>query len=144
MGHIGLTPQTAGSLGGFKVQGKDAESAGRLVEAAKALEEAGAFAVVLECIPDKLAGFISRSVGIPAIGIGAGPHCDGQVLVTHDLLGLFEKFIPKFVKQYGQLAPQIKEAVGRYRDEVKSGSFPDEEHSFIMKGELEDLFRSRH
>lgn len=141
MGHIGLTPQTAGALGGFKVQGKDAASAKMLVAAAKGLEEAGAFAVVLECIPDKLAGFISRSVGIPTVGIGAGPGCDGQVLVTHDLLGLFEKFIPKFVKKYAQLAPLIKEAVGLYRDEVKNGAFPDADHSFTMKGEVTDLLQ---
>lgn len=141
MGHIGLTPQTAGALGGFKVQGKDAKSAKRLIEAAKGLEDAGAFSIVMECIPDKLASFISQNVSIPTIGIGAGAGCDGQVLVTHDLLGIFDKFIPKFVKKYVQLAPQIKEAVSCYRDEVKNGSFPDEEHSFTMKGEVADLLK---
>lgn len=141
MAHIGLTPQTAGKLGGFKVQGKDLDSARRLLKEAKALEEAGAFALVLECIPDGLARLISEEIAIPTIGIGAGAGCDGQVLVTNDLLGLFEKFVPRFVKKYINLAPDIKEAVALFLDEVKSGSFPDEEHSFVMKIEPKDICR---
>jgi len=133
MGHIGLTPQTAGQLGGYKVQGKDVASARRLLAAALALEEAGAFAVVLECVPAQLAEVITRELKIPTIGIGAGVHCDGQVLVTNDLLGMFEKFVPSFVKAYANLAPQINEAFTSYRDEVKNGSYPDTEHSFTMQ-----------
>jgi 3-methyl-2-oxobutanoate hydroxymethyltransferase len=132
MAHIGLTPQTAGQLGGFKVQGKDLESAQRLLDSALALESAGAFAVVLECIPDLLAALITRKVGIPTIGIGAGPDCDGQVLVTNDLLGLFDRFTPKFVKQYNTLFPLILESLTRYKEEVLSGAFPGPEHTFKM------------
>lgn len=141
MGHIGLTPQTAGSLGGYKVQGKDADSARRLLAEARALEAAGAFAVVLECIPDMLAKVISESIFIPTIGIGAGVHCDGQVLVTHDLLGMFEKFIPSFVKSYVKLAPQIREAVNGFRDEVREGKYPDAAHSFTMQLNVEELLK---
>jgi 3-methyl-2-oxobutanoate hydroxymethyltransferase len=133
MAHIGLTPQTAGQLGGFRVQGKDAVSAQRLLDSALALEEAGACSIVMECIPDKLAGLISKSLRIPTIGIGAGPECDGQVLVTNDLLGLFERFTPKFVKQYIKLFPIIKEAVGAYKKEVEAVKFPSSEHSFVME-----------
>jgi 3-methyl-2-oxobutanoate hydroxymethyltransferase len=133
MAHIGLTPQTAGQLGGFKVQGKDVASAQRLLDSALALEEAGACSIVMECIPDKLAGLISRSLKIPTIGIGAGPECDGQVLVTNDLLGLFERFTPKFVKQYIKLFPMIKEAAEVYKKEVEAGIFPGPEHSFVME-----------
>ncbi len=136
MGHIGLTPQTAGILGGYKVQGKDLESARRQVTAAKALTEAGAFALVLECVPAGLAKVITDAIAIPTIGIGAGAGCDGQVLVTHDLLGMFDKFIPKFVKSYCQLAPQIKEAVRAYHQEVKDGVYPDPEHSFAISDSL--------
>ncbi len=132
MAHIGLTPQTVSKLGGFRVQGKDRAAARRLLDSARALESAGAFAVVMECIPDKLAGLITRSVGMPTIGIGAGPECDGQVLVTNDLLGLYEKFLPKFVKQYVQLYPRIREALEDYVREVKAGGFPGPEHSFSM------------
>ncbi|MGV1099455.1 3-methyl-2-oxobutanoate hydroxymethyltransferase [Thiovibrio sp. JS02] len=141
MGHIGLTPQTAGSLGGYKVQGKDAASARRLLAEATALAAAGAFALVLECIPDKLAEAITANIGIPTIGIGAGPHCDGQVLVLHDLLGMYEKFVPSFVKRYAKLAPQIKEAVASYRDEVKAGVYPDAEHCFTMQLAVESLLK---
>ena len=130
MGHIGLTPQTAGQLGGYRVQGKDAESARRLLADAQALEKAGAFGVVLECIPDSLARLITESLTIPTIGIGAGVNCDGQVLVSHDLLGMFEKFVPSFVKKYANLAPQMKEAVTSFMEEVRSGQYPDDEHSF--------------
>lgn len=134
-GHIGLTPQTATQLGGFKVQGKDAESARQLIQSARDLEAAGAFMIVMECIPDKLAAIITRSLAIPTIGIGAGKDCDGQVLVFHDLLGLFERFTPKFVKRYLNLAPQIRSAVATYKQEVESGLFPSEEHTFTMKAE---------
>jgi 3-methyl-2-oxobutanoate hydroxymethyltransferase len=143
MGHIGLTPQTAGSLGGYKVQGQDLNSARKLLYAARDLEEAGAFAIVLECIPDKLSALITREISIPTIGIGAGVDCDGQVLVTHDLLGMFEKFVPAFVKQYINLAPQIREAIGAYRNEVKSGSFPAPEHSFAMQVDIDRLVDDR-
>jgi len=136
MGHIGLTPQTAGLLGGYKVQGRDRESARRLLAAARALEAAGAFAVVLECIPDQLARLISEAIEIPTIGIGAGPWCDGQVLVTHDLLGMFEKFVPSFVKTYVQLAPQIKTALAAFREEVTGGVYPDAGHSFTMQADV--------
>ena len=133
--HIGLTPQTATMLSGFKVQGKDAESARELVESAKDLEAAGAFMIVMECIPDLLASKITETLTIPTIGIGAGKDCDGQVLVFHDLVGLFERFTPKFVKQYINLSPKIKEALVQYKTEVEEGSFPGPEHSFSMKKE---------
>ena len=139
IGHIGLTPQTATQLGGYKVQGRDIESARKMVEDALALEKAGAFAVVLECIPDELGQIISEEITIPTIGIGAGVHCDGQVLVTHDLLGMFDKFIPSFVKSYCKLAPAIKEAVGEYNEEVRSGTYPDKDHSFSSESNLRKL-----
>lgn len=135
MGHIGLTPQTAQALGGFKVQGKDAGSAKKLMDQARALEKAGCFSLVLECIPDKIAGLITRSVKIPTIGIGAGPLCDGQVLVLHDLLGLFDKFHPKFVKAYENLGPIILDAVKTYRREVLSGQFPGPLQSYTITAE---------
>ncbi|MBW1775364.1 MAG: 3-methyl-2-oxobutanoate hydroxymethyltransferase [Deltaproteobacteria bacterium] len=133
--HIGLTPQTATKLSGFKVQGKDAESAKELVQSAKDLEKAGAFMVVMECIPDILAEKITAELNMPTIGIGAGKDCDGQVLVYHDLVGLFERFTPKFVKQYINLAPKIREALIKFKDEVETGAFPGPEHSFAMKKE---------
>ena len=133
VGHIGLTPQTASQLGGYKVQGRDVESARKMLQSAKDLEEAGAFSIVLECIPTQLSEVITNAVSIPTIGIGAGKFCDGQVLVTHDMVGMFEKFIPSFVRQYASLAPLIKKAVSDYRDEVRNGTFPDEEHSFNME-----------
>jgi len=139
MGHIGLTPQTAGKLGGYKVQGKDLASARRMLREAKALEEAGAFAIVLECIPASLAQAISAEIAIPTIGIGAGGGCDGQVLVTHDLLGMFEKFIPSFVKTYVHLAPMIKEALDSYRQDVRDNAFPGPEHVFSMKFDMDEL-----
>ena len=139
MGHIGLTPQTATQLGGYKVQGRDLESARKMVAAAKSLQQAGAFGLVLECIPDQLARIITETLSVPTIGIGAGVHCDGQVLVTHDLLGMFEKFIPSFVKTYTSLAPLIKENVTRYAEEVRNGSFPDAAHSFITQIDLGEL-----
>ncbi|MGD2126692.1 MAG: 3-methyl-2-oxobutanoate hydroxymethyltransferase [Desulfobacteraceae bacterium] len=133
--HIGLTPQTATMLSGFKVQGKDAESARKLAQSAKDLEEAGAFMIVMECIPDLVAAKITRDLKIPTIGIGAGKDCDGQVLVYHDLVGLFERFTPKFVKQYVILSPMIKEALIQFKKEVEEGVFPGPEHSFSMKKE---------
>ena len=133
--HIGLTPQTATKLSGFKVQGKDAESARELMQSAKDLEKAGAFMIVMECIPDLVAARITEELNIPTIGIGAGKDCDGQVLVYHDLVGLFERFTPKFVKQYVNLAPKIREALIQYKEEVESGAFPGPEHSFAMKAE---------
>ncbi len=135
MAHIGLTPQTASSLGGFKVQGKDAERAQELIDSVVALEDAGAFAIVLECIPSPLAKMISERLAIPTIGIGAGPYCDGQVLVTQDLLGLFDRFVPKFVKQYAQIGQLELEALNRYAEEVASGEFPGKAHSYTMKEE---------
>lgn len=140
MGHIGLTPQTASQLGGYKVQGKDARSAKLLVQSALDLEAAGAFSIVLECIPLQLAEMITGKITVPTIGIGAGVHCDGQVLVSYDMLGMFEKFIPSFVRKYADLAPQIKKAVGSYHDEVKKGSFPTDEHSFTMQLDVNSLF----
>lgn len=133
--HIGLTPQTATKLSGFKVQGKDAESARALLKSAKDLEEAGAFLIVMECIPDLLADRITKELKIPTIGIGAGKDCDGQVLVYHDLVGLFERFTPKFVKQYINLSPKIKEALIQFREEVEKGTFPGPEHGFSIKAE---------
>ena len=131
--HIGLTPQTATLLSGFKLQGKDAAGAKKLLQSARRLEEAGAFMIVLECIPDLLAQKITESLHIPTIGIGAGPDCDGQVLVYHDLVGLFERFTPKFVKQYINLGPQIKDALVRFKTDVESGAFPGPEHTFTMR-----------
>jgi len=140
MGHIGLTPQTADKLGGFKVQGKDAEAAKRLIEQARNLEKLGCFAIVLECVPDKIAELVTKELKIPTIGIGAGIHCDGQILVTHDMLGLFERYTPKFVKKYINLSPMILEAVKAYKQEVLDEKFPDKEHSFtIKKEELEKI-----
>lgn len=129
MAHIGLTPQSVHRMGGYKVQGRK-EQAERIRDDALAVQNAGAFAVVLEGIPAKLAAEISAELTIPTIGIGAGPACDGQVLVIHDILGLCEKYSPKFVKRYADLAPLISGAVKQYVDEVRSGDFPTEEHSF--------------
>lgn len=140
MGHIGLTPQTAIQLGGFKVQGRDAQTAKILIDTAISFAEAGCFSIVLECIPDKVAKIITEKLRIPTIGIGAGPYCDGQVLVTSDMLGLFERFLPKFAKQYVNLGSQIVEAVRKFKEEVEKGIFPDREHSFsISAEELEKL-----
>ncbi|MFA5118325.1 MAG: 3-methyl-2-oxobutanoate hydroxymethyltransferase [Candidatus Omnitrophota bacterium] len=135
MGHIGLTPQTADKLGGFKVQGKDAESAQRLLQQASALADAGCFAIVLECVPDKIAGMITQKVKIPTISIGAGVLCDGQVLVTYDLLGLFERYTPKFVKKYADISAVITKAVQEYKKEVIEGTFPSPQYSFTIKEE---------
>lgn len=130
MGHLGLTPQSVHTLGGYRVQGRDAVTATRLAEDAKALEDAGAFAVVLELIPSPLAGAITRTLRIPTIGIGAGPECDGQVLVLHDMLGLNEGFQAKFVKRYARLGEDVRKAVAVFGDEVRSGAYPAREHTF--------------
>lgn len=130
MAHLGLTPQSIHQFGGFKVQGRNESAAARIMEDAKILEQAGAFSVVLECVPTPLAKKITESLGIPTIGIGAGVHCDGQVLVIHDLLGMFDRFTPTFVKKYANLNQQMKVAVTQYLDEVRSGVFPDEKHSY--------------
>ncbi len=129
MGHIGLTPQSINRMGGYKVQGKGKEAEG-LIEDAKAVEEAGAFSVVLECVPRKLAQEITEMISIPTIGIGAGPDCDGQVLVIHDLLGLLGGFRPKFVKKYLDMREQMDAAIKSYIEEVRSGTYPDDSHSF--------------
>jgi 3-methyl-2-oxobutanoate hydroxymethyltransferase len=141
MGHIGLTPQTASQLGGYRVQGKDRESAHKLMHAAGVLEDAGAFSLVLECVPAQLAQAITAAVSIPTIGIGAGASCDGQVLVTHDMLGIFDNPVPSFVKKYVDLAPQIKEAVASYQKEVREGSYPDAEHSFFMQQDAKQFLK---
>lgn len=134
--HIGLTPQSINAFGGFKVQGKSEEAAKRLLEEAKAVEEAGAFAVVLECVPAKLAEFISKKISIPTIGIGAGPGCDGQVLVYQDMLGMYSDFVPKFVKQYAKVGEVMKKAFEEYIKEVKDGVFPEEKHTFKIDEEV--------
>ncbi len=135
MGHIGLTPQTISKLGGYRVQGKDVATARALIDDAVALEEAGAFSLILEAIPGPVARLITQRVSIPTIGIGAGPDCDGQVLVIHDLIGLFDKFVPKFVKQYANVFPTITGALEAYRDEVIGGAFPGPEHGYDMSEE---------
>lgn len=139
-GHIGLTPQTASALGGFKMQGKDAKAAKRIIGDAKALEDAGVFSMILEAVPAPLGKLVAEAVSVPVIGIGAGVDVDGQVLVTHDMIGLFDKFVPKFVKQYTKIRPTILSALKAYKDDVKSATFPGPEHSFKMSNEtLEQL-----
>jgi 3-methyl-2-oxobutanoate hydroxymethyltransferase len=135
-GHIGLTPQTASALGGFKMQGRDANAAMEIIEDAKALEDAGVFSMILEAVPAPLGQLVAESVSVPVIGIGAGADVDGQVLVTHDMVGLFDKFIPKFVKQYTQIRPIILEALDGYKKEVRAAVFPAPEHSFKMSEEV--------
>lgn len=141
MAHIGLTPQSINALGGFKVQGKSEEAAKKLLEDAKAVEEAGAFAVVLECVPAKLAELISKSISIPTIGIGAGAGCDGQILVYQDMLGLFSDFTPKFVKKYAKVGEMMTQAFRDYIADVQEGSFPAPEHTFaISEGVIKKLY----
>ncbi len=135
MGHIGLTPQSVHQLGGFRAQGKSAEAGARLLEDALILQEAGCFSIVLETIPAQLAKLVSEKLDIPTIGIGAGVDCDGQVLVTHDLLGLFDRFTPKFVKTYVHLHQEMVEAISTYKAEVEGKEFPSDEHSFDMAEE---------
>ena len=132
MAHIGLTPQTADKIGGFKVQGSDANSAKHLIEQALLLEDLGAFSIVLECVPDKLAKIITEKLKIPTIGIGAGVDCDGQVLVTHDLLGLVKGFRPKFVKEYVNLYDQIKKAIDHFKEDVEKKQFPTKDFSYTI------------
>ena len=140
MGHIGLTPQSINALGGYRVQGRGRRDAARLLQDAQALQEAGAYAVVLELVPTQLAGLISQRLSIPTIGIGAGPECDGQVQVLHDMLGLYTEFVPKHAKQYAKLGETMREALARYAHEVGEGTFPTEkESSTIDESILEEL-----
>jgi len=132
MGHVGLTPQTAAGEGGFGMRGKDAESAARIVAQATALEHAGCFAIVLECLPDLLAQEITRRLAIPTIGIGSGPHCDGQVVVTYDLVGLFDRFTPRFVRRYADVACAIRQAAAEYAEDVRGGRFPGKDETRTM------------
>lgn len=138
MGHIGLTPQSVHQFGGFKVQGRDLETAKKLIEDAKALEKAGVFSIVLEGVPAALAKKITGEVTVPTIGIGAGPDCDGQVLVVNDMLGLFQGHVAKFVKKFANLHPLMVEAVKSYGDEVKAGTFPAPEHCYSINEEIID------
>lgn len=141
VGHLGLTPQSLNAFGGFKVQGKSEEAARKLLEDAKIIEEAGAVAIVLECVPAKLAELISNQVKVPIIGIGAGAGCDGQVLVYQDMLAMFGDFKPKFVKQFAPIGDLMKEAFAKYIEEVKTGAFPAQEHTFAINDEmLEKLY----
>jgi 3-methyl-2-oxobutanoate hydroxymethyltransferase len=135
MGHIGLTPQSVNALGGWRVQGKTAESASALARDALALERAGCFAIVLESIPDRVAAHITGRLTIPTIGIGAGSQVSGQVLVLHDLIGLFDQFTPKFVRRYADVAHIVREAVGQYRDDVTAGRFPTDENAYTISDE---------
>jgi len=143
LGHIGVTPQTATLLGGYRVQGKTAEDGERLVDDAVALENAGVFGIVLEMVTEETARLITRSLTVPTIGIGSGGSCDGQVLVLHDILGLYPRFTPKFAKRYVDTAGQIREALGRYCQEVREGSFPGEEHVFRMDEEQRSRLESK-
>jgi 3-methyl-2-oxobutanoate hydroxymethyltransferase len=136
MGHIGLTPQSVNAFGGYRVRGRQRQEAVQLMKDAKALEDAGAYAVVLELVPTPLAGLISQRLSIPTIGIGAGPQCDGQVQVLHDMLGLFTDFVPKHAKRYAHLGQAITEALEEYAREVRQGAFPTEKESFTMDEEL--------
>jgi 3-methyl-2-oxobutanoate hydroxymethyltransferase len=135
MGHVGLTPQSATMLGGFKTQGRTAEAAQRIVEGAKELEDAGCCSLVLEAVPAPVAARITEELSIPTIGIGAGAGCDGQVLVYHDLLGLSEGHLPRFVKRYANLSSEIRDALVAYATEVRSGAFPEEQHTYAMADE---------
>jgi 3-methyl-2-oxobutanoate hydroxymethyltransferase len=141
MGHLGLTPQSVHALGGFKVQGKDLETARAIVDDAVALAEAGCFAVVLECVPDAVARLVTDTIAVPTIGIGAGRHCDGQVLVMHDLLGLEDRVAPKFVRRYADLANDAIAAVSRFADDVRNGRFPSSEETYHAADEVGDSLR---
>lgn len=141
IGHLGLTPQSINMFGGFKVQGKTTEQAQKIIDDAMLLQEAGVFAIVLECVPEKLAKLISEKLTIPTIGIGAGKYCDGQVLVTHDMLGMFTDFTPKFVKKYVNLCDEIKNGTRSYIEELKAEEFPAKEHTFSIEEDvLEKLY----
>ncbi len=136
MGHLGLTPQSIHQMGGYKIQGKDEAQAKKLLEDARAIQEAGVFAIVLECVPVPLAKLLTETLEVCTIGIGAGPYCDGQVLVTHDLLGMFMGKSPRFAKRYANLHEEIARALQAYREEVQSGAFPGPEHGFDMPEEV--------
>lgn len=138
MAHLGLTPQHVNAFGGYKVQGKSEAAARKLLEDAKAIEEAGAFSVVLECVPAKLAEMVSRKISIPTIGIGAGAGCDGQILVYQDMLGMFSDYTPKFVKRFAEAGQMMKGAFADYIKEVQEGSYPAEEHTFKIDDEILD------
>ena len=138
MGHIGLTPQSIHALGGFKVQGKELDAATALVDDALALVDAGCFSIVLECVPDEVARMVTEAVPVPTIGIGAGPWCDGQVLVFHDLLGLQDRIRPKFVRRYAELGASATEAVAAYAADVRSRRFPADDESYHLAGEVAD------
>ena len=138
MGHIGLTPQSMHVMGGFKVQGRDSEAALALVADAKALEHAGCFAIVLEGVPDQVAAMVTDTVDVPTIGIGAGAHCDGQVLVAHDLLGIEDRVAPKFVRRYASVGATMVEAMAAYADDVRSGAFPGPEETYHLSAEQSD------
>ena len=140
MGHIGLTPQSVHAMGGFKVQGRQAEAAMELVEDAKALQHAGCFAIVLEGIPVKVAEAITEAIDIPTIGIGAGPHCDGQVLVYHDVLGIEDRFVPKFVRRYADMKTLAVDALSSYADDVRSGAFPNDDESYHFADDQAEAF----
>ncbi|MHA2118107.1 MAG: 3-methyl-2-oxobutanoate hydroxymethyltransferase [Candidatus Thorarchaeota archaeon] len=135
MGHIGLTPQSIFEVGGYRVQGRTAKQTKEMVKQAQALEDAGAFSIVIELVPSETAKVITETIGIPTIGIGAGPHCDGQVLVLHDMLGLFQDFKPKFVKRYANIREVIQNAVNEFSSDVREGKFPDADYSFEMTEE---------
>lgn len=132
MGHLGLTPQSLHMFGGFKVQGKNLSQAQKIIDDAKALEDAGVFSITLECVPEELSKIISETVNIPTIGIGAGKYCDGQVLVSNDMLGMYSDFVPKFVKQYAHLSSDIEDAVKTYIKEINESSFPEKKHTFTI------------
>jgi 3-methyl-2-oxobutanoate hydroxymethyltransferase len=142
-GHIGLTPQTAGALGGFKMQGKDASAAKQLIDDAMALEDAGATSIILEAVPAPVGKIVAESVRVPIIGVGAGPDVDGQCVVTHDMVGLFDRFVPKFVKQYTKIRPIILDALAEYKKEVLELKFPGPENSFQTKMPEETLNQLR-
>jgi len=139
-GHIGLTPQSASQLGGYRAQGRTAEAGRRIVEDARILEEAGAAAILLECVPAEVASIVHERAGVPIYGLGCGPDVDGQLMIVHDMIGLFERFVPKFVKQYANLSPILLEAFSTYHGDVKSKAFPAPEHLYSMvEGETEKL-----
>ncbi|NLD18901.1 MAG: 3-methyl-2-oxobutanoate hydroxymethyltransferase [Clostridiales bacterium] len=141
MAHLGLTPQSVNAFGGFKVQGKSSTAAQKLMDEARAVEAAGAFALVLECVPAKLAKKVSQNIGIPTIGIGAGNGCDGQVLVYQDMLGLFSDFTPKFAKKFADVGLMVRDAVGQYITEVSDGTFPSAEHEFKVDDDIVDTVK---
>ena len=141
VGHIGLTPQSVNAMGGFRVQGRSAEAALELVESAKALEHAGCFAIVLEGVPAGVAGLVTEAVGVPTIGIGAGPDCDGQVLVFHDILGLQDDLRPKFVRRYAELGADAVDALSRYVADVRAGEFPSEDESYSLNADTAAALR---